>query len=627
MERYVALMRQFWSQFTSRAYWSRLNVVYIGALYLIFAIIITWPLLPNIDSYVTGRFFTDLPRTAIFSFWWIKMNILERHLFPLKVDVLNYPTGGYLYAADPMTSLMGIVLDPFFSFPVDYNLILFFNIVGGALAGYFLVKYLTKNQYAGLVGGTIIGFCPNRFSTYIDGVSEFGHLMWVPLYFLYLYRLYDEEGRDLDNVLSTGILLFIATFANWYYGLYALIVSGALFLYKFFLDPETREHKMLVLRKTVLAIGVGMFLLLPFVLAQFFTTTWGINPERTEALVNKSTYHRGIQARRNAADMKEFFSRGPGELKDRFFPHHHMVYLGYVAILLSILGLVAFRKSKHVVFWCLAGLVFLILTMGPTLVVNGTVYPIWAMLNKCYLNVFGFMCKFVPGVKSSNHPYRFAIITSMALAVLGGFGVAYLTGFLRTDLKKTAVAVLLSWMVLLEFSFLSPLPHPFPHTVLEKPLLYRTIARDKEVFGILDVPFGILENKEYGCKFPSILPFSYYVTVHNKPLPYSLEGIHPSHIEGNAFMKRLLIMSKMINQTDEKVFLIGSPQVAALMETENLPDSAIFEDIEKLRGKQYRYVIVHKNLIPDDMFNEFTTFLTRFLGEPVKHRDRWIYII
>ena len=335
------------------------------SLYTLFALIITFPIILNLDRVVTGSLGTDITRVGIFSVCQTKKALLETHMFSLFADKVNYPIGGYLFYFDPLTSVYEVILSPLFKFPVDYNLIFLLNIVGGALAAYFLVYYLTKNTVAAFIGGVIVGFCPVRFTSYIDGVSEYAHIMWLPLYVLYLYRLYEEKEKTLENVFICGILFFLCFFAGWYFGLYALLLTTALLLYHIFWNPATRNEKAAVIKKTVYAFIVGASLIYPFTLAQFQILSYDERAGMGSGITVKGDARvRSIFARTNSPDVKEFFCRGKGESDNRSFPMHQMVYLGYVSLILAGIGLVTGRRNRNVILWAILGVFFFLVTLG-----------------------------------------------------------------------------------------------------------------------------------------------------------------------------------------------------------------------------------------------------------------------
>ncbi|MDQ7827029.1 MAG: hypothetical protein RDV48_29805 [Candidatus Eremiobacteraeota bacterium] len=622
-------LKRFFSPLGRREYWGEFNTVYVTAFYCLCALLVTYPLIAHMGEYITGKMTTDLPRAGIFSFWWIKKCLIERHVFPLSCDLINYPTGLSFYASDPLSSIAGMFLEPLFGFPGDYNVIFLVNLVGGALAGYFLVYYFTKNRAGALVGGTLMGFCPARFSTYIDGISDFVHFLWLPLYVLYLSKVYDRKGRVWDEVLSCGIILFMTFFANWYIGLFALLITVFLFVYRLFFVERTGAERVQLFKRSLLVGLVGVGLVFPFAVAQYVTVNWG-SSGAGETMLSKSRAKRAALLRRNAADLTEFFTMGKSEEKNRFYPNHHLVYLGYLALLLAGCGLWHARRDRSVIFWAVVAGGFFILALGPTLLVNGEVIPPWALLNKKYLNLFGLFVKVVPGFKSTSHPYRFALIVSIALSVLSGYGVAWLLRKAQDDWRKFLVAAAIAMVGIFEYVMLSPLPAPLPYTKLERPLMYRMMARDKEQYAVLDVPLGLLEmpgSRGHKAYYPTSLFYVYYLTIHGKPIPYSLEGFQMELITGNSFMEHLQTMAETGDFTDEKFFLFGNLNEMMKRQYREVPDALIFQDLTRLRLRNYRYVILHRSLVSPEKASALGDFLGKYLGEPVKFGERWIYML
>jgi hypothetical protein len=623
MHRFLKRIVTYLSDLAQEGYWKRFNAVYAALLYTLFAVIITFPIILNLNQVVTGSPGTDITRVGIFSVCQNKMALLETRMFSIFADKVNYPTGGYLFYFDPLTSVYEVMLSPLFKFPVDYNLIFLLNIVGGALAAYFLVYYLTKNSIAAFVGGVIVGFCPVRFTSYIDGVSEYAHIMWLPLYVLYLHRLYEEKEKTLENIFICGILFFLCFFAGWYFGLYALLLTTALFLYHIFWNPATRNDKAAVLRKTVYAFIVGASLIYPFTLAQFQILSYDEKAGMGSGITVKGDARsRSIFARTNSPDVKDFFCRGKGESDNRSFPMHQMVYLGYVSLVLAGIGLVTGRRNKNVILWAVLGVFFFLVTLGPCLTVWGQYQTIWAFLNRKYLGLYGLLCGFFPGFKMTNHPYRFAFLVQMSMSVLAGFGVVYILKSMGENRKSMIAGLCIGLFVFLEYCFLSPMPHPLHFYSTRKPLMYEVMAMDKENYAVLDVPRQKIRDEKSNVDFhgsPSLLCeyYMYYLSIHQKPIPYNWHG----SFSKTGLTGRSLFLRSMENK-------MGPPPFSNIKEKEFEPlDFVIRDDILEFKKQGFKYVILHKNLISESQCETLSKFLEKYLGEPIKEKDRWIYII
>lgn len=623
MYRFLKKTGVYLSGLAREGYWKRFNVIYAALLYTLFAVIITFPIILNLSRVVTGSPGTDITRVGIFSVSQTRKALLDTHMFSIFADKVNYPIGGYLFYFDPLTSVYEVILSPFFKFPVDYNLIFLFNIVGGALASYFLVYYLTKNSLAAFVGGVILGFCPVRFTSYIDGVSEYAHLMWLPLYVLYLHRLYEEKGKTVENVFICGILFFFCFFAGWYFGLFALLLTTVLLIYHIFWNPDTCKNKAAVIKKTVFTCIVGVSLIYPFFLAQFYILSYDEKAGMGSGITVKGDARsRSIFARTNSPDVKDFFCPGKGEKENRSFPMHQMVYMGYLSLILAGIGLVTGRRNRNVILWAILGVFFLLVTLGPCLTVWGKYQTLWAFLNRKYLGLYGLLCGYFPGFKMTNHPYRFALLLQMSMSVLAGFGVVYLVKFLGEGRRAAIAGLCIGFFVFLEYCFLSPLPYPLHFYSVRKPLMYEVMAMDKENYAVLDVPRQRMKSEKPGADFhgsPSLLCeyYMYYLSIHQKPIPYNWHG---------SFSNKGL--------TGESIFLrsmenkMGPPPFSNFKESQFEPmDFAIRDEIMSFRNRGFKYVILHKNLIPESQLDRLSNFLEKHLGEPIKEKDRWIYII
>jgi len=173
------------------------------------------------------------------------------------------------------------------------------------------------------------------------------------------------------------------------------------------------------------------------------------------------------------------------------------VTLVAVAVVLAAMALVRFRIPK---FWGGLALLAASLTLGPFIRVAGvaTYLPTpWAVL------------RYVPVIGTARAPARFAVLLTLAVAVLFALALAALAGR-RASLRRPVIA-LVGLLLAVE---LCPAPRPlFDGTIAP---VYAQIASDPRDVRVLELPFGIRDGLTSFGDFSAASQF--HQTLHGKRL-------------------------------------------------------------------------------------------------------------
>jgi hypothetical protein len=272
-------------------------------------------------------------------------------------------------------------------------------------------------------------------------------------------------------LVGAGLSLAGAALSTWYFftgllmfaGLYALWELGTIWRRpaepRGSAEAEEKRRSSLRLAARGLAVAVlALVVLSPLVVALVRETATGadytVTPERTVIL--------------NSADALALFvpfsARSSTETLN---PHGSNPALGWTVLGLAVVGFAAgWRPGEgepgrtargHLWFWVAAALLFTLLAMGPHLLVGGsdTGWPMpYALLNK------------LPFIGAARVPLRFVLFVSLALAVLGAFGVAALLRGVRTLAARAVLLTALGLLVAVEIvrvprELFTPSTHPF----------------------------------------------------------------------------------------------------------------------------------------------------------------------
>ena len=382
----------------------------------------------------------------LWGFWWVKRCLLEWH-DPYWADFLFYPLGTSL-AFHPLPLTYGL-----FSFPIQvllgdltglvvaFNCVIFVSFVLSGFGAYRLAVYVTGNQLGGWIGGLIFAFMPFHFLN-----MNSLHLLAIevlPFYVLSLLKLWDRPSVHQGIFLAAA--LAVAYYTSLEYALYLLIFSALWLIYKLVFSYKDFQRKFL----THLALASLCFIVFaaPLLSKQapmLFLEHSAIRLDFDEVVfwspailsfVTPSRAHPVYgDAMSFAGDLRNATTQNWGMRSE--------ISLGFVTLGLAFVALAGLRRDGRM-FWGLAALWFICLTLGPYLRVTGT----WLTgIPLPYL----FFYKYLPFFQEGRDPTRFMPLAVLMLSVLAAFGVRDLLERTHRKERLTLFTVILSGLILFE---------------------------------------------------------------------------------------------------------------------------------------------------------------------------------
>jgi hypothetical protein len=191
------------------------------------------------------------------------------------------------------------------------------------------------------------------------------------------------------------------------------------------------------------------------------------------------------------------------------------VFLGWATLALAVAGGIAYWRKVRV--WVWTSLIFGVLTLGPLLQINGRYRFDLDGLETTVPLPFALL-HFIPVIKANRAPNRNSVLLMLGLAVLAGYGVYWLLGWLRRNRATgragwltPVVATTLTAAILFEHLAL-----PFPLSDARVPAVYDQIAAEPGDFSVLQLPLGW--RNSFGVFGPEKTLLQYYQTAHGKPM-------------------------------------------------------------------------------------------------------------
>jgi hypothetical protein len=271
-----------------------------------------------------------------------------------------------------------------------YNLGVILTLAFGGWAFYRLGWHLSGNRASGLLAGILAAFGSHQLvHVYQLGLINIG---WMALFLLALDGLW--ERPDWRQAFKAALSFSITALSSGYFAVAAFLMAIVYGL--------TRVRRVTRSRARALALGalLSFLILLPYIHA----FRWLQKNEGIERPL-KASIEQAFQPRRDLTSATYLYGPIVGTHGQRLFP-------GFACLLLAVFGL--FRRSNGRRLFLISSMTLLvILSLGPILKIGE------GEINAPYAFLFR-----IPPFNAMLHPYTFAAVARLLLALLAGVGFA-----------------------------------------------------------------------------------------------------------------------------------------------------------------------------------------------------------
>lgn len=438
--------------------------------------LMTWPVL--------GRFGTHIPGSEgdvwvhLWTFHWVRDALLAGQSV-YQTPALFYPQGTELYSHNIawLHIALWLPLQLIFHEATAYTLIFISTFAFNGWATYWFAHTLWQKEKPAIVAGLIVAFWPYTLSHHNHPNLIF--IAWVPLAMWAVHQLF-HHNRWRD-ALWLALFLALLGITRWQH----LVIGGVMItLYAgwLLLEREWRVSKP-ILPKLLVSGVISLLLMAPLLAPVIQYQTSRHNPQ------DLLTEAEGAQADLLGYMLPSRYHPLWGEAifniaYDNLGTSQVLTpFIGYTVLFLAIWG--ASKRWYVAKYWVGLTGVYLLLALGPTLIVNGQ-----AILSLPYQLIEGNLL-----FALVRHPDRFNVLLGLPIAILAGYGIQ--------QVRQTWVVWLLAGLILLEYStYYETLP-------LYVPAWHTELAEQPEPFAILDLPMHNRVYDEY---------YMYYQLMHGKPL-------------------------------------------------------------------------------------------------------------
>ena len=520
--------------------------VAVLALYLLLAVVATWPLVRHLSTHVPGSYTWAFDEyTFVWNTWWFRYALFDLGQNPLYSTHTFYPLGIslVLYTYNLFNALISLPLQPFLSLPAISNLTFLLATVLSGYGTFLLIEYLVRDGpasedreresprsgqggkagvlsllplVAAFLGGAIYAFGSYRMIYAAIGHYDMWSTAWIPFFALYFVRTVRQP--ELRNAIVAGLFLVLAMLTEMIFGVFLAML--ALILLAFLLGHKARRQiaggwPALGKRLVVLGLVAGVLyapLLVPILREMFGgyeLAGWGDAGKLSVDLVGLVTPTALHPLGGDWVTALRQTQEGTARFRDV-----HTVFLGWAALALAVAGVIRYRR--RLAAWAASFLIFVSFSLGPLLQVNGrSTFDLDGLLVNVPLPFIAL--HYIPVVKANRVPNRFSVVLMLALAVMAAFGAYWILSWLASRrwraVRWSAVPGALLLAALLLFEHWSV---PLPLTDASIPPVYEQVAAERGDFAILQLPMGW--RNSFGVQGAESTQTQYYQTYHHKRL-------------------------------------------------------------------------------------------------------------
>jgi len=477
------------------------RVIGVVFFYTLISAFMTYPLVLRLNSGVYG--YSGDNFGLLWHLWWQKQAVLRGVTFSPS-PMVGAPFGTVISAlpGEPGWSYPIIWLTNLFNETLAFNLLVFLSFPLAALTMYLLSFYVTKNTWASLVAGLIYAFCPFHFwQIYVH--FGLGNIQWLPLFVLGLLHFERVRGAQPPPRLLAKAALLWGLAWGWvflnsvYFGYFSLLLAGAYYFSKLIFRLIFERQQGLLPRPALMRLGGGLAVAAVVALLLALPGLWPMMREQAGKEVAGQTVARPIEHMLSmSARPWDFLLPAPdqprlGEWSDSvyirirslsndyktisaFLPER-VVFLGWLPLLLAILGLVRGSKSDRyrslTFIFSLSSLILLLVSAPPFVYIKG-----FKLLLPSY-----FLYQVLPMFRVY---VRLGILLQLLVALLASVGLTMWLSRL-SGRRSLILAVVLGALVLGEFNNLPP-SKVTPTTAL--PESYRWLSQQEGDFIVAEYP-------------------------------------------------------------------------------------------------------------------------------------------
>lgn len=408
-----APVRSTWSRARYIQTWlSRHHRLAAFGVYLVLTLVITYPLIFNLENRLPGPFAEGDHYQNIWNLWWFRQALLHGQNPAYSDFLYGLLPGVQVYVMSYFNALAGFFLQTITSPLGTYNLLILLGFVLSGFTTYLLASEFVPSRLAAFAAGFFFSFSSYHFFR-ASGHLGLATLQWLPFCACRLFVFFQRPSRL--NAIWAGAGMALVAWSDAYYGVYFVLPFVLVFLTGQLLVNFNWFRRGRHLRLSLLSLVVALLLLLPVGLAflpgdpDLQTTNQATAANSTEDLsADLLGYFLPFSSPNTLGASQPVYYKQP-------FDVEKITYLGLVLFSLAVAAWF-FPENRNRIcgFWIVLALTGLLLSFGPKLYIAGQVIREVPFYNLLYgWSPLGYF----------RAPARLAVLPMLSCAVLAGFSL------------------------------------------------------------------------------------------------------------------------------------------------------------------------------------------------------------
>ncbi len=461
--------------------------------YIVCTLIFFYPILRLLINYLIGP--PEDNMQGLWNIWWGYRVFENGNLNFSYTNYLFYPEGTSLIYHDFsfLNYFISLLLKPIGNLVLIYNILILISFPLAGLFMFFLVKYLTKNSYASIIGGFIFAFSPYHVAHSLHHLN-LAAIYFIPLFILFFLKAIKEKSKI--NIFGASLFFLLCALSHWNYFIFNIFFIALSYIYLAYSNKKVFISKIIL--RILIILGMALFILSPLILSMII-----LGWDNPDIQINIDGHNKHVvdigsllipHSYHIFSDL-DFFIDARNE-----FTGFIWETASYIGIIILFLLLIFFRKIVKNTAKYFAGMVsFLILASGTQIHYFGKEIPILLPYE---------LIKNIPFLASARIPARNIVIVYLFLAIIIAFIIKYL--FDNNKSYKKFILLFSIITLLIIFDYFAPIKE---RTNIFLPQCYDKIKDSDKDSGILNLP---LDDRN--------LPFNYdtrfmlHQTYHELPI-------------------------------------------------------------------------------------------------------------
>ncbi len=483
------------------------------------ALLLTYPLPFHLTTHAPGDGSDD--PAILWNLWWVRYSLTELQQSPFQSAWMFYPLGINLvfYTLTTLNGILSIPIQLAYGIVPANSFIVYFELTIAALGMWLFMRRVlayhptaapfsrrTRDGLA-VAAAIIFAYSTSKWLYLSLGQFNIASSHWIPWAVLYLGRMWNAPTlkRALREAAWCAFFTLCIGWTEFTYASFFIQFAALLFGWLALAAYRTGDWTRLRHFTIACMLLAGLFLAGMAPIIGLMLEDMRVNGDfLVEGLGFSNVFSNDLLGFMVPGEQHPLFGEG---VRHRFdFAYLNFAFVGWVTLGLSIIGVIHPKTRPHAIYWFLFALIFAVISLGPTLRLNGQEWDVPMP--------FDLLLQ-IPFVKANRYPSRYSVMIMLCLAVAATWGLAVVLAWWRHRQWRggQVVVALLGSLVLFEH-----LGAPLPLSDYRVPPIYEQVKQNSGGT-VLDIPVAWRNGfRVTGAQHSAFMFAQAYQTFHEKKL-------------------------------------------------------------------------------------------------------------